>query len=219
MFECRAACSKVKDDKTKIQWCRSVIGNVGRRILKGLPEGAQWRNAKEELRKYLGEDNPKTAAWKKLRSYKAKGKCFGEIASEVRELAVKAADEGDVQERLAVEAFLGAIPWHFAREIRVKRIESLKEALEEAKLRKVLEEEEEGKKRIQAVVEEPRPARQEERSKVRENRRSRRGPVCWGCGEEGHVLKNCELWQNFKKGRRQMKEVEVKPELNLNGDH
>ena len=30
VFECRAACSKVKDDKTKIQWCKSVIGNVGR---------------------------------------------------------------------------------------------------------------------------------------------------------------------------------------------
>ena len=108
----------------------------------------------------MGEDNPKTVTWKKLRSYKAKGKCFGEIASEVRELAVKAADEGGVQERLAVEAFLGAIPWHIAREIRVKGIESLKEALEEAKLWKVLEEEEEeGKKRIQAVVEEPRLAR------------------------------------------------------------
>ena len=41
VFQCRAACLKVKDDKTKIQWCKSVIGNVGRRILKGLPEGAQ----------------------------------------------------------------------------------------------------------------------------------------------------------------------------------
>ena len=120
------------DDKAKIQWRRGVIGNAGRRILKGLPEGAQWRNANEELRKYLGVDNPKMAAWKKLRSYKAKRKCFGEIASEVRELAVKSVDEGDVQERLAVEAFLGAIPWHFAREIRVKQFENLKEALKEA---------------------------------------------------------------------------------------
>ena len=52
MFECRAACSKVKDDKTKIQWSRSVIGDVGHRILKGLPDGAQWRQAKADLRKY-----------------------------------------------------------------------------------------------------------------------------------------------------------------------
>ena len=107
VFECRAACSKVKDDKTKMQWCKSVIGNVGCRIIKGLPEGAQWRQAKVELRKYLGEDYPKSAAWKKLRGYKAKGKCFGEVASEVKEFAEKAADEEDVQERLAVEAFLG----------------------------------------------------------------------------------------------------------------
>ena len=73
-------------------------------------------------------------------------------------------------------------------------------------LRKVLEEEE-GKKRIQAVAEKPGPARQEERNKIRENRRGKRGPVCWGCGEEGHVLRNCELWQDFKKGRHRMKEV------------
>ena len=39
VFECKAASSKVKDDKTKIQWCRSVIGNVGRRMLKGLQHG------------------------------------------------------------------------------------------------------------------------------------------------------------------------------------
>ena len=77
VFECRAACFKAKDDKTKIQWCRSVIGNVGRRIFKGLTDGAKWRQAKAELRKYLGEDNPKSVAWKRLRGYKAKGKCSG----------------------------------------------------------------------------------------------------------------------------------------------
>ena len=211
MFKCRDACSKIKDDKTKIQWCRSVIRNVGR-ILKGLPEGAQWRKAKEKLWKYLGEEYPKTAAWKKLRGYKAKGKCFVEIASDVRELAIKAADEEDVQERLAVEVFLRAIPWHFAQEIRVKQIESLEEALEEAKLRKVLEEEEDGKRKVQAVTKDPRPARQKEGNKVRENRRSRKGPACWGCGEERYMLKNCILWKDFKKGMCRKKEVRVKLE-------
>ena len=174
----------------------------------------QWRQAKAELRKYLGEDNPKSAAWKRLRGYKAKGKCFGEIASEVKELAEKAADEEDVRKRLAVEAFLGAIPWQFAREIRVKRIDSLKEALEEAKLRKTLEEEEDSKKRVQAVTEDLRPARQEEGRRTKEARKGRRGPVCWGCGEPGHVLKNCELWKEFRKGRQLTREVEAKPELN-----
>ena len=67
VFECRAACSKVKDNKTKIQWCRSVIGNVGHRILKGLPVGAQWVHAKAELRKYLGEDNPKSCCLEEVK--------------------------------------------------------------------------------------------------------------------------------------------------------
>ena len=189
VFECRAASSKVKDDKSKIQWCRSVIGNVGCRILKGLPDGAQWRKANAKLRKYLGEDNPKSAAWKTFGGYKAKGKCFGEIASEVKELVEKAADEEDVHEKLAVEAFLGAIPWYFAHEIRVKRIDSLKEALEEAKLCQTLEEEEDSRKRVQAATEDLRPARQEEGQRTKEARKGRRGPVCCGCGEPRHVLK------------------------------
>ena len=149
----------------------------------------------------MGEDNPKSATWKKLRGYKAKGKCFGEVASEVKELAEKAANEEDVRERLAMEVFLGAIPCHFAREIRVKWINSLKEALQEAKLHK-------------EVTEDLRPARQEAGQKAKENRKGRREPVCWGCGETGHVLKNCKLWKEFKKGKQKSAEVEVNPELN-----
>ena len=52
-----------------------------------------------------------------------------------------------------MEAILGAIPWHFTREIRVKRMDSLKEALEEAKLRQMPEEEEDSRKKVQAVME------------------------------------------------------------------
>ena len=109
MFECRAACAKITNEKTKSQWCRSVIGSVGRCILKGLSERSGWIEAKEDLQRFLGEGDTHAAAWKKLRGYQARGKCYGEIASEVRELAVKAADEEYVRERLAVEAFLGAI--------------------------------------------------------------------------------------------------------------
>ena len=113
-----------------------------------------------------------------------------------QELAEKAADEEDVRKRLAGEAFLGAIPWHFAGKIRVKRIDSLKEASEEAKFRHTLEEEEDSRKKVQAVAEDLRPARQEGR-RTREARKGRRGPVCWGCGQPGHALKNCELWKEF----------------------
>ena len=155
--------SKVRDGRTKLQWCRSVIGSVGRHILKILDERVGWYKAKEELRKYLEEENPREAAWKKLRRYKVKGKCFGEIVSGVKELAIKAAKEEYVQERLAVKAFLGAIPWPLAKSIRSKRIENLQGALEEARLMQMLDEEEEGKKRVQAIAEDPRTDRREER--------------------------------------------------------
>ena len=156
VFECGVACSKVKDDRTKIQWCRSMVGSVGRRILKSLYDRASWAAAKEELRKYLGEENPREAAWKKLRRYKGKGKSFGEIVSEVKELAVKMAEEEDVQERLVVEAFLRAFPWPLAKNIRSRRIDSLQGALEEASLMQMLDEEYEGKNRVQALAEQPR---------------------------------------------------------------
>ena len=129
VFECRAACSKVKDDKTKIQWFRSVVGSVERRILKSLDDQVSWAITKEELQKYLGEENPREAAWKKLCCYMSKGKSFGEIVSDLKELAVKVAEEEDVQERLAVEAFLGAIPWPFTKSICSRWIDSLEKAL------------------------------------------------------------------------------------------
>ena len=65
-FECRAACSKISNEKTKIQWCKSVIGGVGRHILKCLEEGSSWEEAKQELRMFLGEMDSRAAAWKKL---------------------------------------------------------------------------------------------------------------------------------------------------------
>ena len=80
----------------------------------------------------------------------------------MKELAVKAAKEGDVQERLAVEVFLGSIPWPFTKGIRSSRIDSLQKALEEARLMQILDEEEEGKSKVQALTEEPRMERGEE---------------------------------------------------------
>ena len=149
--------------------------------------------------------------WKKLRGYQARGKCYGEIASEVRELAVKAADEEDVRERLAVEAFLGAIPWHFAKEIRMKKIGNLEEALEEAKTRRAIEEEEKGrKKKVHAAAEEGGVARQGQNMDPRRGRRTRGDPICWGCGERGHMLRECPLRQEFRKDRRTRREANVK---------
>ena len=195
-----------------------MVGSVGRRILKSLDDRVSWVAAKEELRKYLGEENPREAAWKKLRRYKGKGKSFGDIVSEVKELAVKAAEEEDVQERLAVEAFLRAIPWPLAKSIRSRWIDSLQKALEEAWLMQMRDEEEdEGKGRVQALTEEPRAEqREEQRPTHREERRNRRRPMCWGCGEGGHVLRNCELWQEGHRGGpgRAVERRAERPELN-----
>ena len=83
IFECHAACSKISNEKTKIQWCNSAIGGVGRRILKGLEEGSSWEKAKQELRRFLGEGDSRASAWKNLRRYRVKGKCYREIASKV----------------------------------------------------------------------------------------------------------------------------------------
>ena len=136
-------------------------------------------------------------------------------------MAVRAAEEEDVQERLAAEAFLGAIPWPLAKTIRSKRINNLQGALEEARLMKMLDEEEDGKKRVQAMAEEPRADRREERRPSRrEERCPQRRPLCWGCGEEDHVLHDCELWQSFKqerhRGRRGRPEEEKAHMLELN---
>ena len=58
-----------------------------------------------------------------------------------------------------------------------------------------------------------RPARQEEGQRAKEAWKGRRGLVCWSCGEPGHVLKNCEWWKAFRKGRQLTREVDAKPEL------
>ena len=198
-FECRAACSKITNERTKIQWCRSVIGSVGRQILKGLSERDGWDEAQQELRRYVGEGDSRAAAWKKFRSHQAKGRCYGEIGSKVRELAVRTADEEDVREHLAFEAFLGAIPWPFAREIRMKKIKNLEEALVEARKRRAIEEEEEGgKKKIHAAAAEREVVRQTQDVGPGKDRRSRGAPVCLGCGEQGHILRECPLRQEFR---------------------
>ena len=109
-----------------------------------------------------------------------------EIASEVKELAVRAADEEDVRERLAVVAFLGAIQWPFAKEIQMKKIENLEEALEEARTRRALESEEEGRRKtVHAAAEGETMLEQGQDLGPRMDRRPRRDPVCWGVWRAG----------------------------------
>ena len=85
----------------------------------------------------------------------------------------------------------------------------------------MLDEEEEWKGRVQALIEEPWAEQREERRPTRrEERCTRWRPMCWGCGEEGHLLRNCELWQSLRQerhrgcpGHAEERRAE-KPELN-----
>ena len=77
---------------------------------------------------------------------------MGEIEADLLDHARAAATEEDVQQRLAVDAFLEAIPWKVAREVRKKKPDTLKKALEEAKFLAVLEEEENKKKKLEINV-------------------------------------------------------------------
>ena len=113
-FETRANCLVITNVQKKILWCKSVIGNVGRRILKTLPNQATWDDVKAELKRFLGEQDSRDIAWKRLKQYQAEGKAPGEIASDVLNLAKEAVDDDDVSQKLAFEAFVEAIPWKFA---------------------------------------------------------------------------------------------------------
>ena len=77
VFECRAACVKIMSERTKIQWCRSVIGSVGRRILRDLPEGSGWTEAKEELRRFLVRGIPVQVCGRRFEGTKQEGSATG----------------------------------------------------------------------------------------------------------------------------------------------
>ena len=36
----------------------------------------------------------------------------------------------------------------------------------------------------------------------RRDRRPRGDHICWRCGKRGHVLRECPVWQEFRKDRR-----------------
>ena len=85
----------------------------------------------------------------------------------------------------------------------MRKIENLEEALEEARTRRAIEEEEEGRRKtIHAAAEGEEVVKQGQDVGPRRARRPRGDPVCWGCGQLGHVLRECPLWLEFKKDRR-----------------
>ena len=151
-FDARLDAVNIRDNGKKIKWCKAVIGSVGRGVLKNVDPNFTWDQVKGELKRYLGEEDTRAAAWRRLKHYKAGEKSLGEIAADLLGHARAAATEEDVQQRLAVDAFLEAIPWKVAREVRKKKPDTLKKALEEAKFLAVLEEEENKKKKLEINV-------------------------------------------------------------------
>ena len=201
-FEARADCLGIHQTDRKIKWCKSVIGGVGRKILKNLPPRASWEDATQELKRFLGEEDSQSVAWRKLRRYRAEGKPFGEIASDVLGLASMAAGEVHVRQKLAVDAFLEAVPWKYSIELKKKRVESVEEALQEVKLLKLLEEEEKEHQNRTLVQQEVQyqASSRESTGNTRSNS-NRREVTCWACGKRGHIMKNCYVWDEFKRKR------------------
>ena len=110
MFEARAEAMKVRNDQERISWTKSQIGKAGRRILSGMGPGPGWEAVKNELRAHFTEETGQTAAWRQLRQYDGTGKTLVEIAAEITGLVRQAATEEAVQEKLALDTFLEAIP-------------------------------------------------------------------------------------------------------------
>ena len=204
-FEARAGCLNITNWDKKIKWCKSVIGSVGRRILKNLDNNATWNDAKQELRRFLGEEDSRSLAWRKIKQYKAKGKSLGEIASDVIGLSIQAATETDVRQRLALETFLEAIPWKFALEIKKKKLNSVEEALKEVRLLQTLDDEEKKRHKSEnfAIQEKSKEERFVERRRPDYHRNEF---TCWACGKKGHTLRNCRKFQAFQ--RQQEKDAE-----------
>ena len=200
-FEARADCLGIHQTDRKIKWCKSVIGGVGRKILKNLPPRASWEDVTQELRRFLGEEDSQSVAWKKLRRYKAEGKPLGEVASDVLGLANIAAGEIHVRQKLAVDAFLEAMPWKYSIELKKKRVESVEEALQEVKLLKQLEEEEKEHQSRTMVQQEVRQAGSRESAGNTRRNSNRKEITCWACGKKGHIMRNCYVWDEFKKKR------------------
>ena len=199
-FDARLVAVNIRDNAKKVNWCRAVIGSAGRGVLKNVDPNLTWDQVKAELRRYLGEEDNRAAAWRRLKYYKAADKSLGEIAADLLGHAKAAATEEDVQQRLAVDAFLEAIPWKVAREVKKKKPDTLKKALEEAKFLGVLDEEEQKKKKLELNTNMEVQINKTEKQKRNygENDRNQR-TTCYNCGQEGHIAWRCPEKERKKK--------------------
>ena len=227
-LEAKMEAMDIRAEARKIKWCKARIGSTGLQVLKGLEPIQSWDQAKTELIRYFGDDDATDAAWRNLEFYKAGSKSLGEIAADIARYARKASGEENTQQRLAVRAFINAIPKKMRNRLREKKIPTLKKALEEAKFLQTLqensewsqpenwlnahkdgeEEEEEVPPQLFNMGNAPRvPNRPrsdfERRYPSRGSRNERMQEMeCWACKQKGHFARECTLWLEFLDSRQ-----------------
>ena len=201
----------------KVKWCKAKIGSTGLQVLKGIEPIHTWEQAKAELIRYFGDEDTVETAWRNLEFYHAGSKSMGEIAAEIAKYARKASTEEHTRQRLAVRAFIKAIPRKIGDRMRDKRITTLKKALEEAKYLQTIQEEAERNRQLNTLdlkEEETAPLEVQQQSfrprgpqqdrEYRENRyRRQREMECWACRQKGHFARECTHWLEFMRSHRQ----------------
>ena len=111
-------------------------------MIEKLPITATWSEIKAKLCSVLGEGEPKKRAFENLSRYKPKSKGLGEMASDIMAQAAIATNDVDLQAQLGLKAFLQAVPRNIGRELRRRHLNSVKEALDEARFLQSVEEDE-----------------------------------------------------------------------------
>ena len=206
--------SIISIDFIRLRRCYS--NSAGRSIIRKLPRETPWSDVKAELCEVLGVADPRAHAVEELLQYKAKGRGLGEIAVDIMAKAAKATDDAAMQTTLGLKAFLQAVPEEIGHDLRRKHFESVREALDEARFLQKVQDAEGGKNKVLALgssSEKP-PVAGVDISQVVEQclkqmksqagsskgkgkksgppgGRPRRRPVCWCCGEEGHLMFAC----------------------------
>ena len=125
------------------------------------------------------------------------------MATDIMTKACKATDDLEAQNRLGLKAFLSAVPPSIGKELRRKHLTTVRQALEEARFLKRVEEEEESHKVLTLEKkEDPLPQKDliaecikqlQDKGLLGERRGRPAGRKlrCWCCGQEGHFLMQC----------------------------
>ena len=234
-FEAKMEAMDLRTDVRKVKWCKAKIGSAGLQVLKGIEPIASWDQARTELVRYFGDEDVVETAWRNLEFYHGGSKSMGEIAADIDKYARKASREEHTKQRLAVRAFINAMPRKIGDRMKEKKITTLKKALEEAKYLQTIQEEADRNRHLHKLdIEEddttPLEVQQQSfqpRGTMVDPQRSRRYQdngyrrvreiECWACKQKGHFARECTLWLVFVRQRRQEEPREQRKKPQENG--